>query len=332
MTPSALAELPPTHPRLVVWRLVDGKPGHEKQSAGLLQGIEELLLVEVYDFDMRFKALLWRQVRGHAGYGPVDVPAPDLVLGVGHRTHLPMLIARAACGGKCVVLMRPTLPHRLFDLIFVPHHDRYRRKPNLVETIGVICPAIQGDKAPDHGLVLLGGASRHFRWTTDDVAAQVTAIVHAAPNVRWQVCDSRRTPADFRDALPAAPNLRYQPWQDAASDFLEQALAAASYVWVTADSASMLYESLSAGTRVGVIALDLKHPHRDNKHARGLRLLLSQGRVFSSTDGVRLEDEAGGCDALPPVFQPESRRCAKIVVERLLGSGSDERRTNSDQR
>ena len=298
--------------RLVIWRLVDGKPGHEKQSEGLLQGIEALRSVEVYDFDMRFKALFWRQIRRHALRGAADIPAPDITLGVGHRTHLPTLIARNVCGGKSVVLMKPTLPHRLFDLIFLPRHDRYWRKDNLVETRGVVCPSADHAKAANSGLILLGGTNRHFQWRSTDIAAQVSAIVHASPDVDWQVCDSRRTPGALRNALPAAANLRYRSWQATAGDFLEQALGTARYVWVTADSASMLYEALSAGAQVGVIALDAKRPGRDNKHVRGIRLLLSQGHVFSTTDGFRLQGSL-----MPPHFYPENRRCAEIVVERL---------------
>ena len=299
--------------RLVVWRLVDGKPGHEKQSAGLLQGIEALVPTEVYDFDMRFKALLWRQVRGHARNGVVDVPPPQLILGVGHRTHLPLLISRAVCGGKSVVLMKPTLPHRLFDLIFVPRHDRYRRRGNLVETRGVVCPSLENRKTPTAGLILLGGANRHFEWSNADVAAQIQAIAAASPAVAWQVCDSRRTPSSFGEALPGIANLRFRPWRTLQSDFLEQALARARYVWVTADSASMLYEALSTGAQVGVIALAAKNPLRDNKLVRGIRLLLAQGHVFSTADGFRLQDSL-----LPPHFYPENKRCAKVVVDRLF--------------
>ena len=301
--------------RLVLWRLLDGKPGHEKQSAGLLQGIEALRPVEVYDFDMRFKALFWRQVRRHALHGTADIPAPHITLGAGHRTHLPTLIARNVCGGKSVVLMKPTLPHRLFDLIFLPQHDRYWRKENLVETRGVVCPATHRPKADHGGLILLGGTSRHFEWASADVAAQVAAIARASPDVDWQVCDSRRTPGTLRNALPTLANLRYRSWQSTPSDFLEQALASARYVWVTADSASMLYEALSARALVGVIALDAKRSRRDNKHARGIRLLLSQGHVFSTADGFRLQGSL-----MPPHFYPENRRCAEIVMERLINS------------
>ena len=298
--------------RLVVWRLVDGKPGHEKQSTGLLQGLEALRPVEVYDFDMRFKALFWRQVRGYALGGMVDIPKPHVIVGVGHRTHLPMLLARAVCGGRAVVLMKPTLPRPLFDLIFVPQHDRYRRKGNVVETRGVVCPAADEPKRADSGLILLGGASPHFDWHSRDVAAQVAAIVRAAPNVQWQACDSRRTPSELRSALPDAPNLTFRSWQTASGDFLEKTLATANFVWVTADSASMLYEALSAKAQVGVIALKARQRRRDNKHARGVRLLLAQGHVFSTADGFRLEGSL-----TPPHFFPESRRCAQIVVDRL---------------
>ena len=300
---------------LVVWRLIDGRPGHEKQSAGLLQGIKALRSVDVHEFDMRSKAGFWKQVRTHARQRAPTAPAPDLIVGVGHRTHLPMVMARAACGGKSVVLMKPTLPHSLFDLIFVPRHDRTRPRPNVVETNGVVCPSSDADKAPRSGLILLGGASRHFEWRVDNVTAQIAAIARAAPDVRWQVCDSRRTPDAMRDALPTSPNLRYCPWRATPNGFLEKELATASYVWVTADSASMLYEALSARAQVGIIALDAKHPRRDNKHVRGIRRLLAEGHVSSTSDGFRLDNNQ---PATPPYA--ENQRCAKIVIDRLVES------------
>ena len=303
--------------RVVVWRFTDGKPGHEKQSHGLLQALGELTPLEIYRFDVRFRYMLWRQLRGHALHGDVDVPIPDLIVGVGHRTHPWMLLSRLVCGGKVVVLMKPSLPHRWFDLVFVPRHDRYLRKGNLVETRGVVCPSTDTAKRDDLGLILLGGANRHFEWDPGDIAAQVAEIARSGPETRWSVCDSRRTPGAVREALPALPNLDYRHWRDTASDFLEKALAEASYVWVTADSVSMLYEALSARATVGIIALRKRRPHRGNKLSRGIGLLRTQGHVFLSSDGYRLRD------ALPPPhFFSESRRCAGIIVNRLLGSQS----------
>ena len=297
----------------VVWRFMDGKPGHEKQSAGLLQALAEFTPLAVYEFDMRFKALLWRQLHRNLRHRPVDIPSPNLVVGAGHRTHVPMIVTSAVCGGRSVVLMKPTLPHRFFDLIFVPRHDRYRRKGNVVETRGVICPSDSTAKDPGRGLILLGGTSRHFEWSSDYVLGQVAAIARASPEVDWEVCDSRRTPTDLGRALPRLPNLAYRPWQSTPGDFLERALRAAYSVWVTADSASMLYEALSVRAYVGVIALKQKPVARDNKHARGIELLLSQGHVFSTRDGFRLQGRL-----LPPHFFPENRRCAKIVHDRFV--------------
>ena len=301
--------------RVVVWRFTDGKPGHEKQSLGLLQALGELVPLEIHRFDVRFTHMLWRQLRGHAFHGDIDIPIPDLIVGVGHRTHLPMLLSRLVCGGKVVVLMKPTLPHRWFDLVFVPKHDRYLRKGNLVETRGVVCPATRVAKLADTGLILLGGANRHFEWQPDEVAGQVAEIARASPEIQWSVCDSPRTPAVLREALPDLPNLEFRHWRDTASDFLEHALASAPYVWVTADSVSMLYEALSARATVGVIALRRRRPHRGNKLSRGIALLRTQGHVYVTSDGYRLRDSLP-----PPHFFSESVRCAGIVVRRLLAA------------
>ena len=300
-------------PRVVVWRFVDGKPGHEKQSAGLLQALGELVPLEVHRFDVRFNIVLRRQLWGHAVHSDVDIPIPDLIVGGGHRTHLPMLLARAVCGGKIVVLMKPSLPDRLFDLVFVPHHDRYWRKGNVVETRGVICPALHAAKTPDCGLILLGGENRYFEWTNDDVAGQVRQIASTSPETLWTVCDSRRTPSGFHQALRGLANVEFLPWQRSASDFLENALARTPYVWVTADSVSMLYESLSSKATVGVINLKRKRPYRRNKLARGIRLLRAQGHIYLTSDGYRLEQSL-----VPPHFFGENFRCAQIVEQRLV--------------
>ena len=308
---------------LVVWRLVDGKVGHEKQSAALLQALAALRPLDTHDFDVRVKRRFRREVLRHAlsaNAAASELPPPALIVGAGHRTHLPMLIARAACGGKCVALMKPTLPTTLFDLIFVPAHDRTRHRSNLVETEGVICPSVVPRKDERSGLVLLGGHSRHFAWSNNEVAGAVGAICRLTPEVSWLVCDSRRTPSQFAETLPRTDNMRYVSWRDTPRDFLERALATARYAWVTVDSASMLYEALSAAAQVGVIDLPLKHPRRANKHARGVAKLHDAGRVHSSRDGFRLLGPGA-----TTAFEPENRRCARILVERLLGGVADER-------
>ena len=297
--------------RTVIWRFVDGKPGHEKQSAGLIQGIESIRPIEVHEIDVRFKAFYRRQIRRFLLRDTPDLPPPDLLLGVGHRTHLPLFLARLVCGGKSVVLMKPTLPPGFFDLVFVPRHDRVRRTTKVVSTRGVICPTRVDDKETGTGLILLGGPSPHFEWSNREIGDQMEAIVRESPDLVWQVFDSRRTPPGLMEYLPEVANLAIRHWRSLPADFLENALARAAYVWVSADSASMLYESLSAQARVGIIALQSKR--RRNKHARAIAELVASGRVASSANGFRL-DRGTDCAG----FIPENRRCAQIVVERLL--------------
>lgn len=307
-------------PPLVVWRLLDGKAGHEKQSAALVEALGALSPVDAHDFHVCGNGQFRREVvKGAFSMcaPPSAAPLPALIVGAGHRTHLPMLVARQAWGGKCVALMKPTLPSGLFDLIFVPTHDHSRRKPNLVETDGVLCaapPAAPLRKDERRGLILLGGESRHFVWRNAAVAGAVAAIVQAAPEVSWTVCDSRRTPARLEQALPAAANLRFRSWRAAPPGFLGEALATAGYAWVTADSSSMLYEALAAAAAVGVI--DLPQKRRGvNKHARGIAELRAARRVHCSTDGFRLPAFGNG---QAKAHEPENRRCARIVMERLL--------------
>ena len=123
---------------LVVWRLLDGKPGHESQSLGLARALERLTSVSVHDLPVRDIAagpFGWLLRRFPAGR---DLPDPDLIIGAGHATHWPLLCARRARGGRAVVLMKPSLPKRWFDRVVAPEHDGVRPGGNVIVTRGVL--------------------------------------------------------------------------------------------------------------------------------------------------------------------------------------------------
>jgi hypothetical protein len=62
-----------TQGTLYVWRFVDGKLGHEKQTLGLTQALAEKIPVDVRDFDVRtsntwgaeIKARLQKRTHAH---------------------------------------------------------------------------------------------------------------------------------------------------------------------------------------------------------------------------------------------------------------------------
>lgn len=296
---------------LTLWRLTDGKPGHEKQTLGLARALERLAPAERYDIpasSLRHPLLAWLTCRFPPGD---DLPIPDLILAAGHATHLAALAARRARGGRVVVLMRPSLPLACFDLCVLPDHDQPPESPRVFTTAGAINTAYTAaDKAADQGLLLIGGVSAHFLWDGAAVARQVCAIVRAQDHIHWTLTTSRRTSADFLTLLQPcnAAHLDIVPHAQTSPGWLEQRLAVAGQVWITPDSVSMVYEALTAGARVGLF--ELAPGARESRVARGIRGLLRRGWVTRFSDW-----QLSG--SLPPA-QPldEATRCARHLLDR----------------
>jgi len=185
-----------------------------------------------------------------------SLPPPDLILGAGHATHLTMLAARRAQGGRAVVLMKPSLPRRWFDLCIVPEHDNIAPDACTLVTQGALNRVrASHPRQPDRGLILIGGASPHFEWNNEAIALQIQSILANTPDVQWTLADSRRTPSEFMAKLSPHPRLQYISHTTTAPDWLRDQLEHAATVWVTPDSASMVYEALTAGAEVGVFDL-----------------------------------------------------------------------------
>ena len=150
----------------VVWRFLDGRTGHENQVLALSEAIARRRNCRFYDVSVNSAP---NSLNCSATKTPGcwhSLPAPQLLIGAGHRTHLPMLLARYRFGGKAVVLMKPTLPCHFFDACLIPHHDSvWITHAGVLRTSGVlhrVRPA--NGLCPRTGLMLIGGNSRHFDW------------------------------------------------------------------------------------------------------------------------------------------------------------------------
>jgi mitochondrial fission protein ELM1 len=263
------------------------------------------------------------------------LPDPDLIVGAGHQTHLSMLAARRARGGRVVVLMKPSLPMRCFDLCAVPGHDQPHHGENVLVTQGALSrqhPARTKD--PSLGLVLVGGPSRHFDWTGRQVVEQIASLLGREPARRWTVATSGRTPSGFietlREELAALRSRHSVPhfvkegrgpipdgrfrivgWQESDDEWLPAQLAITPVVWVTEDSVSMLYEALSAGASVGVIGLSRRG---SNRITRGVDALVAAGQVTAYRDW-----RAGKPMPAPAATLNEALRCAREILKRWPG-------------
>ena len=240
------------------------------------------------------------------------LPNPDILLGAGHATHLPIVASKAIFGGKSIVLMKPSLPIALFDSVIVPQHDRCVPAINLIISSGVLGPIQAKPKKPNTGMILLGGISRHFEWKNKLVIEQIDRIIESSPSISWTICDSRRTPDSTQEALTKERNYEYKHWEQTDSKFLNEALAKTEFVWVTSDSASMLYEALSSGASVGVILLERNKRSNRNKILRIINMLKNERRITLSTDTSLLKTPNN--NAVP--FN-ENRRIAQIITAKL---------------
>jgi len=237
------------------------------------------------------------------------LPSPDLILGAGHRTHLSLLLAKAARGGRTIVLMKPSLPTSWFDLCLIPDHDHPANHENIIVTRGAlntIIPAINQDAA--RGLILIGGPSRHYQWNVNALLDQLQCILKDSSE-QWTLSDSPRTPEQTCAQLKALkhPNLHYYSCKSTPTNWLSEQLKVSAKVWVTQDSVSMIYEALTSGAAVGLLKVPAK---KTGKLTAAIQRLAEQKllTIYDAwTEGQKLTATHG-------LFN-ESGRCAKLVMD-----------------
>jgi hypothetical protein len=295
-------------PPLTVWRFIDGKPGHEKQSLGLVSALSRMAAVRLHDLAPRGGLLDWLLGRFPAGS---DLPDPDLLVGAGHACHFPLLAAQRARGGRTIVLMRPSLPTNLFDLCIIPEHDHPLRRPNVIVTLGALNAARPSEHdRTNRGLILVGGNSSHYAWDSLSITRQIIDIVTSTPDTAWRLTTSRRTPADFVAQLERQefPNLEIWTHETTPPGWLENALRESDRVWVSEDSVSMLYEALTAGASTGLLRLPTPGTGRV---ADGVQRLIDDGWITPYSTWRQTNRLIP-----PPAPLDEAARCARIVLER----------------
>jgi uncharacterized protein len=245
-----------------------------------------------------------------------DLPDPDLLVGAGHATHLPLIAARRARGGRSVVVMTPSLPVSWFDLLICPNHDRIPGSTNVIVTRGALNRARPGtEKNPGEGLVLIGGPDRYYGWSVDELSEQIDLIARRDPAIHWSAASSRRTPIGFLAHLDqlGLPNLDTFAVEDVDVDWLPSKLATASTVWVTEDSVSMIHEAITARAATGLLAvarLQSPDPSACRWIEEGLGTLLADSLITS------FEAWQNG-RALVPAAHPldEAQRCADWLLK-----------------
>jgi len=296
---------------------LDGRPGHEKQTAGIIRALSQRIEVDVSE--IRVKGRFVGSLRAILEYirlsGDLEKKCEgfDIAIGTGSKTHICVIISKLFTNAKAVICMSPErflLP--FFDLCFVPVHDRVPEKVNVFRTAGP--PGLNFDKEIHErsaGLILIGGIDEksHF-WDQSDILEKVENILKLKPHLRWTVSTSPRTPSSMDDGLnkiAADTGLEFRPFSSTPRGWLESMYDECKTVWVTADSISMVYEALSAGCRVGVIPVKWK---KTGKFQRSFDFLLSRRLVT-------FYPESPDIDKNIEIFD-EAGRCAEEIISRWL--------------
>lgn len=279
LTPAAAEQtatpVQPGMPARSVWRFTDGRPGHDHQSLGLVRALQGKLALEVFDVPVS---------RGRARPGE-RLPDPWFMVGAGHATQLPLLRARRARGGKAVVIMSPGLPRRWYDLCIIPAHDAPPPADNVLVTHGslnTVRRQTEEQPQPRHGMLLIGGPSKHHHWDNRALADQISRVIRFSPDRRWLLSTSRRTPPGFARLIQqhihsASRELEVISWHDTTDDWISEQLARSTGAWVTEDSVSMVYEALTADIPVGLLSVP---PRRRSRVVRGLQQLVDARHVL----------------------------------------------------
>ncbi len=276
--------------------VTDGKAGHRSQALGLYKAMQRLSKQKVTFEEVaaetlsRFNLFLARGNQQH----PLIQQTPDYIFSVGSQTQLKaLLLGQVFPKAKTVVLMKPKFPLAWFDYVVVPKHDGIAAEKNIIVTEGALNPIVNEKRhQPKRILIALGGDSKRHKWNDAKVLEAIEKIVQDNKKSDIILTTSRRTPKQFLTQLNThsfAAKLQIFPVEDTPQGWIFEQMQLAEAVWVTEDSVSMIYEALTAGCKVGLIAIDLL---KQDRISGAIDLLLQQKQVSQVTSSLHLPKAA----------------------------------------
>lgn len=304
---------------LQVWAVTDNKPGHQNQTKGLIEALSQYRKVDVTWKPLTpLKSNVWAMLTyklDPSNKGPSH-QRPDLLIGTGHQTHVTLLALKNSFGGRVVIMMSPSLPLNLFDLCFIPRHDKPKNRDNTIETLGPINRVTPSSSLDSKvGLILVGGPSKHFTWDSSTVAQNIGSLLAQNKDTQWVIAGSRRTPKDFYSELRSSSlDAQVILPDDVSSDWLPETMLQSGKIWVTEDSVSMVYESLTSGAQTGVIRLTREKASRVSEE---IDRLILEGRLLVSSDNGLAKNKNKSKFEKPLSLLYEADRCAKLLLKKF---------------
>ena len=251
-----------------IWRLLDGKAGHEKQSLALVKNLKNqancrIFNINIQDLENPFLAIILKKYNLNKG-----LIRPDIAIGAGHKTHFHLLAIKRYFGAKIVVIMKPSLPLKLFDLCVIPKHDDVKSGTNVfITNTPLVNFNLNTKKKENIALFLIGGPSRHFHWDSKIILEQIENISKKFKFKKLLLTTSRRTPTEFIDEFKRLKikNIQLYEHTKIINNWLDKNIIKVKNIWVTNDSYSMLIESIASGAYTDILELKIKKKSKLSK-------------------------------------------------------------------
>lgn len=280
-----------------VWILTDGKAGDEQPLTGIAEAmgvtpeVRRIHPRAPFTWLMPHGPIDWRDRPSHPG-SPLAPPYPDVCLATGRRAVAYLRHLKHLSPATCAVLFKdPRTRRHGADLIIVQAHDKLRGPsvkvvttapnrlpPARLDAIRAVPSADLAALPPPRLAVLVGGDSRHHRFTPDDIVRFITGLKErVAAGASLMITASRRTPPALVAALKALAdgNERVAFWGGQGANPLAAYMALADELIVTADSTNMIGEAATTGRPIQIFHPTGGHPKID----AFISLLGKQARV-----------------------------------------------------
>ena len=265
--PNQLSGNMPLSEKITVWVFHDARPGHLSQLEGISKRLAFHSRCEFHWFDLTQKKLGFQ----HIFFLPNFLKThgkPNLILAAGHSTHLSLLIAGIKYKAFTSVIMKPSLPLCFFNAVICPKHDGLKNSKKVLNTFGPINKIDQTNAGlptkKTLNTILLGGISKHFHFDEHQILKQIKNICLKEPDKQWILSNSPRTPKSTNKALAELtyPNLNFYDYKSDKIGSLQDILKQTNITVMTPDSMSMIFEALSAGSKIRLIQCEAKNNKR----------------------------------------------------------------------
>ncbi|MDX2481489.1 MAG: ELM1/GtrOC1 family putative glycosyltransferase [Desulfuromusa sp.] len=279
--------------------LSDGKPGHVNQSIAFSRHLD-------YEYDLNsisFKNRGWKVLSYLFDW--MGVHTPNLftadtqsgeytaVVSAGSGTYYANRTLAKQLGCKSVAIMLPKGYRLDFDLIVAQQHDNPPPLANIisipinltyVEPQGIVKPQFDNK----YIALIIGGDSQYSQMDSALLRDQISKILALFPTHKVWMTTSRRTPKNVEKMLHEFHFEREIFYSQEPINPLPDYLQHSDYVFLTADSSSMISESVSFGQCcVEVLPLPGKLPAK-NKFNRLIKTLSEMNclHIFDGSCGV----------------------------------------------